>query len=189
MRGYLTYKRWENPTMSEPKSSVISTNDRDVTRARLRDISLRYDPDKPYGIPAALDTLWEELADEADRVSDWASEGDSIAGSVISHIADRAVDAHATWCREKWTAAVNAFVEDLPEHCPDCAGLFAALDTSGIEYEVVELCNWCGKLPADTDPEMDGCCDEDCRYHLARDEGFVTDAEHAANLLEGWVPA
>ncbi|BBY98370.1 hypothetical protein MFAL_18370 [Mycolicibacterium fallax] len=36
MRGYLTYKRWENPTMSEPKSSVISTNDRDVTRARLR---------------------------------------------------------------------------------------------------------------------------------------------------------
>ena len=51
----------ENPT-DQPEY-------RDVTRARLRDISLRYDPDKPDGIPAELNDLWEELADEADRVS------------------------------------------------------------------------------------------------------------------------
>lgn len=33
---------------------------------------------------------------------------------------------------------------------------------------------------------MEGCCSEDCRYMLARDEGFVTDAEHAEYVAEGW---
>ena len=42
MRGYLTYKRWENPTMSEPKSSVISTNNGDVTSAPLSDADLYF---------------------------------------------------------------------------------------------------------------------------------------------------
>jgi len=75
------------------------------------------------------------------------------------------------------------------ENCPDCATLYAALDSAGVEYERVELCAWCGVRPADPWLEMDGCCDEDCRYHLARDEGWVSDAEHAANVAEGWAPA
>lgn len=66
----------------------------------------------------------------------------------------------------------------------------ASLDAAGIAYEVVgDLCDWCGVHPADTDPEMDGCCSEDCRYLLARAEGFVTDAEHEEYVAEGWVPS
>lgn len=53
-------------------------------------------------------------------------------------------------------------------------------------------CNWCGSpVPVELagDPEMEGTCSLDCRYQLARDEGFVSDSEHLQYLEEGWVPA
>lgn len=62
----------------------------------------------------------------------------------------------------------------------------ARLEAAGISYEVVAACNWCGVEPADPDRDMEGCCSEDCRYQLARDEGFVTDAEHEQYVAEGW---
>ena len=80
-----------------------------------------------------------------------------------------------------------------PDHggrdtCPECDGIYAKLNAAGIEYEVVTPCNWCKTQPADPDRDMEGCCSLDCRYQLARAEGFVTDAEHAQYVAEGWVP-
>lgn len=52
-------------------------------------------------------------------------------------------------------------------------------------------CNWCGSpVPVELvgDREMEGCCSLDCRYQLARDEGFVTDTEHEQYVAEGWAP-
>lgn len=72
--------------------------------------------------------------------------------------------------------------------CSGCDGTFAALDKHGVAYEVIAACNWCKVTPAAPDRDMDGCCSEDCRYRLARDEGFVSDAEHAQNVAEGWAP-
>lgn len=72
--------------------------------------------------------------------------------------------------------------------CPECNRIYAALGKHDIAYEVVAACNWCRLSPADTDPEMEGCCSEDCRYMLARDEGFVSDAEHEQFVAEGWAP-
>lgn len=70
--------------------------------------------------------------------------------------------------------------------CPGCEAIYTALDKHGIEFEVLAACNWCKTQPADPNPEMEGCCSLDCRYLLARDEGFVTDAEHEQYLAEGW---
>lgn len=70
--------------------------------------------------------------------------------------------------------------------CSECDGIVAALEKHDIAYEVIAACNWCKVNPADPDREMEGCCSEDCRYQLARDEGFVTDAEHAEYVAEGW---
>lgn len=75
---------------------------------------------------------------------------------------------------------------DTRDTCSGCDGIFAALDKHGIAYEVIAACNWCKANPANSDPEMEGCCSEDCRYMLACDEGFVTDAEHEQNVAEGW---
>lgn len=76
---------------------------------------------------------------------------------------------------------------DAREACSACDASFAALDKHGIAYEKVSMCNWCKVKPADPSPDMDACCSLGCRYHLARDEGFVTDAEHEQYVAEGWV--
>lgn len=60
------------------------------------------------------------------------------------------------------------------------------MDKAGIVYEVLSMCLWCGVRPVDPSPDMDGCCSVDCRYQLARDEGFVSDAEHGQFIAEGW---
>lgn len=55
-----------------------------------------------------------------------------------------------------------------------------------------DTCNWCGSpLPEELalDSEMEGTCSLDCRYRLARAEGFVSDSEHLQYLEEGWAPA
>lgn len=72
--------------------------------------------------------------------------------------------------------------------CPDCDAIYTALDKHGIEFEVLAACNWCKVDPADPDRGMEGCCSEDCRYQLARDEGAVSDSLHAQYVSEGWVP-
>lgn len=110
---------------------------RDVIRARLRDIPLRYDPDKPDGIPAELNDLWEEIADELDRVADWLSDAGSIGGLILSRGATRAAESYTYSCYKRWWKAVDAYIKDLPEHCPDCARTHAALDAAGIDYEVL----------------------------------------------------
>ncbi|MCB1256393.1 MAG: hypothetical protein KDB26_04765 [Microthrixaceae bacterium] len=158
-----------------------------MTRAQLRDQLLDADiTNSERDIPEPLQEVWEDITDRVKVILDWNTQGKSLGAStfLVEMESKKLIDA----AREQWLDIARMYLDAL-----DGEGgfeeLHAALDAAGIEYEIIGKCNWCGVRPADTDPEMDGCCDEDCRYHLARDEGWVSDAEHAANLLEGWVPA
>lgn len=71
--------------------------------------------------------------------------------------------------------------------CSRCDVVYRMFDAAGIVYEIIDTCVWCGARPIDPSPELEGCCGEDCRYQLARDEGWVSDSEHAEFIAEGWV--
>lgn len=64
--------------------------------------------------------------------------------------------------------------------------VYDVLDSMGLNYEVLDVCAWCGVRAVDPDTEMDGCCSLECRYQLACSDGFVTDTEHDQNVEEGW---
>ncbi|MCB1256588.1 MAG: hypothetical protein KDB26_05745 [Microthrixaceae bacterium] len=127
--------------MNEPKSSSTSTNSGDVTkralRRQLREVSLRY-TEKSSDIPAELDELWEEIADEIDRLDDWLSEAGSIGGMHLYRGAAPAADMYMRCVRKRWHAAVDAYIENLPaDICLSCSRTHAALNAAGIEYEVI----------------------------------------------------
>ena len=139
--GALTTEQ-ENLTMNAAETASTSTNSGDVTRRalrhRLRSISLEYDPDKPAGIPAELSDLWDELADELDRLSDWLSEAGSIGGMHLYRGASPVADMYTRCVRKRWQTAVDRYIENLPaDICLSCARTHAALDAAGLEYEVL----------------------------------------------------
>ncbi|MCB1257106.1 MAG: hypothetical protein KDB26_08385 [Microthrixaceae bacterium] len=123
----------ENPSV--PTSQAEG---RDNLRAQLWDISLRRDPHKPDGIPPALDFLWEELADELDRLDEWLADASRIGGLTLSRSAEVAADTYTRAVYRRWRAAVNKHVAAAaPESCSNCDAVYHALDRAGIEYEVV----------------------------------------------------
>lgn len=139
-QGTLTTEQ-ENLTMNAAETASTSTNSGDVTRRalrhRLRSISLEYDPDKPAGIPAELSDLWDELADELDRLSDWLSEAGSIGGMHLYRGASPVADMYTRCVRKRWQTAVDRYIENLPASCAECARTHAHLDAAGLKYEVL----------------------------------------------------
>lgn len=128
--------------MDASNNSSTSTNSGDVTRRalrhRLRSVSLEYDPDKPAGIPAELSDLWDEIADELDRLSDWLSDAGSIGGMHLYRGASPVANMYSRCVRKRWQVAVDRYIESLPaDICLSCERTHAALDNSGIEYEIL----------------------------------------------------
>lgn len=111
MRGYLTYKRWENPTMSEPKSSVISTNNGDVTSAPLSDADLYFYKRR------ALKTGW------------WA-----VIGSIESPLCRHC----RTTLRRHVEDTLGEMLDALPEHLTCAAINIAVMETVGSEHHRIE---------------------------------------------------
>lgn len=127
--------------MDASKSSSTSTNGGDVTRRalrrQLREVSLRY-TEKSADIPAELDELWEEIADEIDRLDDWLSDAGSIGGMMLYRGASPVADMYTRCVRKRWQTAVDRYIENLPaDICLSCARTHAALDAAGLEYEVL----------------------------------------------------
>lgn len=127
--------------MTNQKNPSDQPEYRDVTRRalrqQLRTVSLRY-TEKPDGIPAELDELWEEIADEIDRLDDWLSDAGSIGGMHLYRGAAPVADMYTRCVRKRWQTAVDRYIENLPEHvCLSCERTHAALDAAGIEYEVL----------------------------------------------------
>lgn len=127
--------------MTNPKNPSDQPEYRDVTRRALRQhlrtVSLRY-TEKSADIPAELDELWEELADEIDRLDDWLSEAGSIGGMHLYRGAAPVVDMYMRCVRKRWHRAVDEYIENLPaDICLSCSRTHAALNAAGIEYEVV----------------------------------------------------
>lgn len=127
--------------MNADETASAKPDYRDVTRRalrqQLRTVSLRY-TEKSADIPAELDELWEELADEIDRLDDWLSEAGSIGGMHLYRGASPVADMYLRCVRKRWQTAVDRYIEDLPAHtCLSCARTHAHLNAAGVEFEVL----------------------------------------------------
>ncbi|MCB1258593.1 MAG: hypothetical protein KDB26_15890, partial [Microthrixaceae bacterium] len=86
---------------------------------------------------AALSDLWDEIADELDRLSDWLSDAGSIGGMHLYRAASPVVDMYTRCVRKRWQTAVDRYIENLPSHtCMSCARTHAHLNAAGIQFEV-----------------------------------------------------